>query len=219
MADIHARVTDLVRSLASALRALRQFQFWLVDEATDEILAEGNSLPVRLDLSDLPDRGWEYVLEHATNGDEEPTLVSAIQVLVDRNRHGSGVSASDARGDAPDRRRTRATAISLLPVRPSLKSAYPPTPMEEYITWRTERGTPVGTVAPRACAGWGDDREGVRRVDDHPGQRLPTGRSGRGCGSRQVAPYVVRGALEPVEIDVASRIAASTSSRTSGCIT
>ena len=37
------------------------FQFWLVDEATDEILAEGNSLPVRLDLADLPDRGWEYV--------------------------------------------------------------------------------------------------------------------------------------------------------------
>ena len=69
------------------------FQFWLVDEATDEILAEGNSLPVRLDLADLPDRGWEYAIEHATNGDEEPTLVSAIQVLVDRNRHGSGLSA------------------------------------------------------------------------------------------------------------------------------
>ena len=69
------------------------FQFWLVDEATDEILAEGNSLPVRLDLADLPDRGWEYVIEHGTNGDEEPTLVSAIQVLVDRNRHGSGLSA------------------------------------------------------------------------------------------------------------------------------
>ena len=25
------------------------FQFWLVDESTDEVLAEGNSLPVRLD--------------------------------------------------------------------------------------------------------------------------------------------------------------------------
>ncbi len=37
------------------------FQFWLVDEASDDILAEGNSLPVRLDLADLPDRGWEYV--------------------------------------------------------------------------------------------------------------------------------------------------------------
>ena len=32
-------------------------------------------------------------MEHVTNGDEEPTLVSAIQVLVDRNRHGSGLSA------------------------------------------------------------------------------------------------------------------------------
>ena len=33
------------------------------------------------------------MIEHGTNGDEEPTLVSAIQVLVDRNRHGSGLSA------------------------------------------------------------------------------------------------------------------------------
>ena len=70
-----------------------RFQFWMVDEATDEILAEGNSLPARLDLDELPDSGWEYVMEHATAGDEEPTLVSAIQVLVDRERHGRGLSA------------------------------------------------------------------------------------------------------------------------------
>src|SRR3954451_8444055 len=70
------------------------FQFWLVDDASDEILAEGNSLPVRLALAELPDRGWESVVEHATNGYEEPTLVSAIQVLVDRNLHGSGLSST-----------------------------------------------------------------------------------------------------------------------------
>ena len=91
------------------------FQFWLVDEATDEILAEGNSLPVRLDLADLPDRGWEHVIEHATNGDEEPTLVSAIQVLVDRNRHGSRPQRTHAGRDAPDRAARQATATSWLP--------------------------------------------------------------------------------------------------------
>ena len=69
------------------------FQFWLVDEATDEILAEGNSLPARLDPADLPDRGWEHVVEHATSGEEEPTAVSAIQVLIDRKLHGGGLSA------------------------------------------------------------------------------------------------------------------------------
>jgi len=69
------------------------FQFWLVDEATDVVLAEGNALPARLDPARLPDRGWEYVVEHATSGDEEPTLVSAIQVLVDPSLHGSGLSA------------------------------------------------------------------------------------------------------------------------------
>ena len=91
------------------------FQFWLVDEATDEILAEGNSLPARLDLADLPDRGWEHVMEHATSGDEEPTLVSAIQVLVDRNLHGSRPERDHARRDAADRRARRASATWLRP--------------------------------------------------------------------------------------------------------
>ncbi len=48
------------------LRAFRRLQFWLVDEDTDDVLAEGNPLPVRLDVGDLPDRGWEHVIEHAT---------------------------------------------------------------------------------------------------------------------------------------------------------
>ena len=91
------------------------FQFWLVDEATDEILAEGNSLPVRLDLADLPDRGWEYVIEHATNGDEEPTLVSAIQVLVDRNRHGSRPQRDSCWARCAESPTRPATAISWLP--------------------------------------------------------------------------------------------------------
>ena len=105
------------------------FQFWLVDEASDEILAEGNSLPVRLDLADLPDRGWEYVVEHATSGEEEPTLVSAIQVLVDRTQHGGGLSAIML-GEM--RRLAQAAGFGDLvaPVRPTLKSRYPLTPSD-----------------------------------------------------------------------------------------
>ena len=177
------------------------FQFWLVDEATDEILAEGNSLPVRLDLADLPDRGWEYVVEHATSGDEEPTLVSAIQVLVDRNRHGSGLSAIML-GEM--RRIAHAAGFGDLvaPVRPSLKSRYPLTPMRRVRHAgrpprgcrstrgsactrgpgrRSRRSVPESMIIPGTVADW----------EEWTGMRFPAS-----------GTYVVPGALQPVEIDV-----------------
>ena len=117
------------------------FQFWLVDEASDEILAEGNSLPVRLDLADLPDRGWEYVVEHATSGEEEPTLVSAIQVLVDRTKHGGGLSAIML-GEMRRLAQLAGFADLVAPVRPTLKSRYPLTPSDVYASWTTPEGLP-----------------------------------------------------------------------------
>jgi hypothetical protein len=178
------------------------FQFWLVDERTDEILAEGNSLPVRLDLADLPDRGWEYVLEHATSGDEEPTLVSAIQVLVDRNLQGSGLS-STMLGQMRRISREAGYADLVAPVRPSLKSRYPLTPMDEYVTWATDEGLPfdpwlrvharagasIETVCPESMIIPGT----IAEWEEWTGMRFPAS-----------GTYVVPGALEPIEMDVAS---------------
>ena len=128
------------------------FQFWLVDEASDEILAEGNSLPVRLDLADLPDRGWEYVIEHATSGEEEPTLVSAIQVLVDRRTARRRASARSCSARCAGSRSWPASPISSPRCVRRLKSRYPLTPSDVYARWTTPEGLPVRPVAARARA-------------------------------------------------------------------
>lgn len=178
------------------------FQFWLVDETTDEVLAEGNSLPVRLDLDDLPDRGWEYVMEHATNGEEEPTLVSAIQVLVDRNLHGSGLS-SVMLGEMRRIAGAAGYASLVAPVRPSLKSRYPLTPMEEYVTWQTDEGLPfdpwlrvharAGATIERVCSESMIIPGTVAEWEEWAGMRFPAS-----------GTYAVPGALQPVEVDVAA---------------
>jgi hypothetical protein len=178
------------------------FQFWLVDEATDEILAEGNSLPARLDPGDLPDRGWEHVMEHATSGDEEPTLVSAIQVLIDRNLHGRGLSALML----GEMRRIAAAAgftDLVAPVRPSLKSLYPLTPIERYVTWMTEADLPFDPWL-RVHA-----RAGARLVGVCPHSMLIPGtianwQDWTGMRFPESGTYVVPGALQLVEIDVES---------------
>jgi hypothetical protein len=176
------------------------FQFWLVDEATDEVLAEGNSLPAMLDVDDLPDRGWEHVVEHATGGEEEPTAVSAIQVLVDRRLHGGGLSALML----GEMRRIAAAAgfhDLFAPVRPSLKPLYPLTPMERYVEWTTDDGLPfdpwlrvhvrAGARFVRICPSSMIIPGTVADWEDWTEIRFP-----------ESGTYVVRGALEPVQIDV-----------------
>ena len=178
------------------------FQFWLVDEATDAILAEGNSLPVRLDPADLPDRGWEYVMEHATSGNEEPTVVSAIQVLIDRSLHGEGLS-SLMLGEMRRIAAAAGFADLVAPVRPSLKSIYPLTPMERYVTWTTDAGLPfdswlrvharAGAVIVRVCPESMVIPGTVVDWQEWTGMRVP-----------ESGTYIVQGALQPIQIDVGS---------------
>jgi hypothetical protein len=178
------------------------FQFWLVDEATDEILAEGNSLPARLDPADLPDRGWEHVMQHATTGEELPTVVSAIQVLIDRRLHGRGLSALML----SEMRRIAAAAgfnDLVAPVRPSLKSLYPLTPMERYVRWTTDADLPFDPWL-RVHA-----RAGGRVLKVCPDSMLISGtvadwEGWTGLQFPESATYVVPGALQPIEIDVES---------------
>jgi GNAT superfamily N-acetyltransferase len=176
------------------------FQFWLVDEATGQVLAEGNSLPARLDVADLPDRGWEHVIEHATGGDEEPTLVSAIQVLVDPNRHGQGLSAlmlGEMRRIAGD----AGFADLVAPVRPSGKSAYPLTPMERYAAWTTDTGLPFDPWL-RVHA-----RAGAQMLKVCPRSMVIPGtiadwEGWTGLRFPESGSYVVPGAVQPVDVDV-----------------
>ena len=149
------------------------FQFWLVDEATDAILAEGNSLPARLDPADLPDRGWEYVMEHATSGKEEPTVVSAVQVLIDRSLHGGGLS-SLMLGEMRRIAAEAGFADLVAPVRPSLKSLYPLTPIERYVAWTTDDGLPFDPWLRVHARAGASIIEGLPRIDadSRHGRRL-----------------------------------------------
>jgi hypothetical protein len=176
------------------------FQFFLVDDATGEVVAEGNSIPVRVDLDDLPDRGWEDVIERGVAAAEPPNVVSALQVLVDRRRHGSGLS----RGMVEEMSRiARAHGFDDLvaPVRPSLKHLYPLVPIERYAAWAREDGLPfdpwlrvharLGATIERVCPRSMEIPGTVAEWEEWTGMRFP-----------ESGEYVVPGALVPVRVDV-----------------
>jgi hypothetical protein len=174
-------------------------QHFLVDPETDELLAEVNCVPVAVDLDDLPDRGWDDVLERGTAAAETPTAVSAIQVLVHPEHHGRGLSTlcltrmREAVGE-------HGFADLVAPVRPTWKARYPLVPIDRYVAWTTDGGLPfdpwlrvharLGAALVRPCPQSMTITGSVADWERWAGMAFPE--SGR---------YVVPDALELVSID------------------
>ena len=174
-------------------------QHFLVDSETDELVAEVNCVPVAVDVDDLPDRGWDDVLERGTKAEEEATAVSAIQVLLRPGRQGGGLSSrclTRMRESVAEHGFDRLVA----PVRPSWKARYPLVTIDRYIAWTTSDGLPLdpwlrvharlGATIVRPC------RESMT-IDGS----VADWESWTGMAFPETGDYVVAGALELVSID------------------
>jgi len=179
------------------------FQFVLCDQ-DDQVVAVGNSIPVAWDLSldDLPDRGWDEMLEKGV-GDWErnhpANILCALSAVVARPHRGKGLSARVIEGMRSIASKYRYDWL-VAPVRPILKSAYPLTPMERYIRWEQDDGKPfdpwvrthwrlgasIVKVAPHSMSITGSITEWEKWTE----MRFP-----------ESGPYIVPGALQPVQID------------------
>ena len=101
-----------------------EFQFWGLDETTDELLIKVNCVPVALDADDLPADGWREALRSAVDDDVAPTILCALQILVAEERRGAGLSSIAL----DEMRRIGAVhgfADLVAPVRPTLEGALP----------------------------------------------------------------------------------------------
>jgi len=168
-----------------------------------ELLAAGHSLPLCWDgtLAGLP-AGWDAAMEqgfrHYQRQEATDTLC-ALAVVVAPGRRGEGWSTLVVRALRTLAERQRLQAL-IVPLRPTLKSRYPLTPMERYIQWQRPDGLPLDPwlrvhhrlgarqlrIAPRSMVMTGTIRDWERWTD----MRLPESGS-----------YVVPGALQPVTMD------------------
>ena len=165
-----------------------EFQFSMVDG--DDVVAEGCSIPV----SGLP-HAWR----DAFLSDGDPDRLCAIQVLVSLDHQSRGIARvmlEHMRGLAA------AHGWTLwAPVRPTWKERYPLAPIERYATWRRPDGL---LLDPWLRA---HERLGAEVVSTADGAMRITGpvadwESWTGMMFPDSGPYVVPGALVPVEIDV-----------------
>lgn len=178
------------------------WQFFVCD-SFDRVVGCGHSVPFVWDgtPADLPE-SIAAILERAVRARAEqvkPTTLSALAALVGGKQRGQGLSRviiETMRGMAAQWKLDALVA----PVRPTLKPAYPLTPMERYVRWTDEEGLPVDPwmrvharmgaevvrVIPRAMVIAGP----VRQWEAWTDMRFPDS-----------GPYVVPGALQPVVID------------------
>jgi len=167
------------------------FQFALVDGG--RVLAEGNSLPV----AGMPS-GWRDAFPNAFDSGREPDRLCAIQILVDPDLHGKGLSRpmlEHMLGLARER-----DWELVAPVRPTLKHRYPVIPIDRYIEWRREDGK---LFDPWLRA---HERVGANLVGVAPESMVIEGTVDefeQWCGLvfPESGSYVVEGALVPIEID------------------
>lgn len=179
------------------------FQFFIYDEH-DRLVAEGNTIPVRWDDAPeaLPEEGWDWALRSGVkNFDEgiQPNLVSALSATILKSEQGKGISTVIIETMRSIAARHGLKSL-VAPVRPSMKTLYPLAPMERYVTWTRADGSPLDAWMR---VHW---RLGARVVRVAPlSMRIPgtlaEWERWSGLVFPESGPYVVPGALVPVQVD------------------
>ena len=188
---------ETVGSHWSRLRdELPQFQLVLYDEERDVVVGEGRTVPFRWD--GLP-AGIDDVLVRAFAEDGAPTALSACVAIVVPDRRGEGLSGrliEGMRGLAAVHGLRRFVA----PVRPTMKTRYPLTPMARYVQWRRSDGLPfdpwlrlhtrLGGELLEVCDSSMTISGTVEAWEGWTGMAFP-----------DTGSYIVDGALTPITID------------------
>ena len=182
-----------------------EYQLALLDIQQNRAAAMSNGVPLCWDrsLEDLPEAGWDWAFEQAVSDHKSgvsPNLHCAIQVIIhpDYRQHGLSIPMLEAvRAIA----RAKGLQALIIPVRPSEKSKYPLTSLDDYITWKTAKGLPfdswlrvhvrLGGKIIKVC---------------HQSKRVSGTRNEweawTGLKFPQSGSYIIPGALNPIEMNV-----------------
>lgn len=170
----------------------------------EEVVAVGNAIPLYWngDVEGLPE-GWGAALAQGMNGFRQQQVancVSALAIVVHPEHRRKGLSRFTLEAMLAF---VKAQGIDHLiaPVRPSLKQHYPHATMEEYVSWRRPDGTPFD---PWVRVHWS---LGAKILSLAPESMKITGSVAQwakwtGMDFPHSGEYIVKGALQPVKVDV-----------------
>jgi GNAT superfamily N-acetyltransferase len=165
------------------------------------MVAYGNSIPFHWsgDSADLPDAGWDWELDTGMSAAQPANVLGALSITIAKSYQGKGISQMMVETMKEIGKQHGLTAL-YAPVRPNMKSRYPLTPMERYITWATPTGEPfdpwirvharLGAKIVKVCPQSMIITNTTRQWEDWTQMRLP-----------DTGSYIIPGGLVPLEIN------------------
>lgn len=180
------------------------YQFFMMDG--QEVVGNGNCVPLSLtkeELAQLPDEGWDWALERAfldQQAGKKFNTLCALQIGVNPAYQGKGISQYLVRFMKALAKEQQMDDF-ILPIRPTLKHRYPLQKMEDYVTWKNEKGQAFdpwirtheknGAKVMKVCAKAMYVEGNVQEWEQWTNRSFQT--SGH---------YVIDFALNPIEIDL-----------------
>lgn len=196
--------TSLARCRDVLFGELGSWQLLLYDDDIGELYGTVYTVPLHWDGNDsgLP-AGWDAAIEQAVrerSEQEPPNTLCALSVTVAPSRQGAGLSTTLLESAKACARDAGFNEL-IVPVRPTMKSRYPLTPMERYAQWKRADGSPFD---PWLRTHW---KLGGLLLGAAPASRVIQAtihewEQWTGMIFPDSGPYVVPGALQPIEIDV-----------------
>ena len=181
------------------------YQFAMLDKESNRMAAMGNSLPFcwEGDITDLPEGGWDWVFLQAIEDNKsrvKPNMQSAIQIAIHPDYRSQGLSTlmvKAMRGIA----KSKGYKNLVAPVRPSQKSKYPLTSIDDYIEWTNEAGLPFDPWLRVHARVGGKIVKPCHQAMTIRGTRLDW-ESWTGLQFPQSGSYYIPGALNPMTMDI-----------------
>lgn len=189
------------------LNRFSDFQLCLVEEETNTPVALANCVPAYWhgDFDDLPEEGWDWLLEcGATHHNGDANVLGALAISVPPEHRGRGFATRMIDELAALSSRHGFEAM-LAPVRPTLKCDFPRVPIEEYVAWTDGSGRVFdpwlrshvshGGKIVRTC-----ERSMV--VEQH----IAFWETWAGRRFEHSGEYLLEGALAPISIDIERQV-------------
>ena len=173
-------------------------------EPAETLIAVGLTVPFVWNgtIDDLPPKlaGLMEGAMDAHRNRSTPNALSALAALVESSHQRRGLSAEILRA-MRSLAEERGMHSFVAPVRPTLKSAYPLAPFERYVGWKRDDGAPFDPWLRV------HHRLGAEPLKVMPGSLVVTGKISEwegwtGMSFPESGPYVVPGALQPVQMDL-----------------
>jgi hypothetical protein len=185
---------------------LPEFQFSMCDEQTREVVAEAHTVPCWWDGTDagLSDGIDATIADafHRLDSHQPFNTVCAIAAEIPTGARGTGLAADILKAMGVIAARHGFEHL-IAPVRPTWKDRYPITPIERYMTWRRDDGSPLDPwlrLHERIGARMGPAMNGSYRIAGTVAEWA----SWLGMAFPESGDYVFPGGLAPLAVDRAA---------------